>query len=108
MKKRGRYSRPPQVRSVAWVSACSSNYRPQATPDSVDNGSPPSVAGGTRTASRILAGFLDGEQEPYIAAMPTTSWSYRAAVRLGTALAPALGRFDSKLRRGDDGVVASS
>jgi 3-deoxy-D-manno-octulosonic-acid transferase len=33
--------------------------------------------------------------------MPSTSWSYRTAVRLGTALVPALGHFDSKLRRGD-------
>jgi 3-deoxy-D-manno-octulosonic-acid transferase len=33
--------------------------------------------------------------------MATTSWSYRAALRLGTALAPALGRFDSKIRVGD-------
>jgi hypothetical protein len=40
-KKRGRTERPPQVRSVAWVSACSAYYRPQATLDSVDNGSPP-------------------------------------------------------------------
>jgi 3-deoxy-D-manno-octulosonic-acid transferase len=36
-----------------------------------------------------------------IAAMPTTSWSYRAALRLGTALAPMLGRFDQKIRTGD-------
>jgi 3-deoxy-D-manno-octulosonic-acid transferase len=35
--------------------------------------------------------------------MTTTSWSYRAALRLGTALAPALGRFDRKLRAGDHG-----
>jgi 3-deoxy-D-manno-octulosonic-acid transferase len=34
--------------------------------------------------------------------MPTTSWSYRTAVRLGTSLAPVLGRFNDKLRRGDD------
>ena len=33
--------------------------------------------------------------------MPTTSWGYRAALRLGTALAPALGRFDHKIRTGD-------
>src|SRR3954470_7120890 len=33
--------------------------------------------------------------------MPATSWSYRTLVRLGTVLAPALGRFDSKLRKGD-------
>jgi 3-deoxy-D-manno-octulosonic-acid transferase len=38
-----------------------------------------------------------------IAAMSTTSWSYRAALRLGTALAPALGRFHSKIRAGDLG-----
>jgi 3-deoxy-D-manno-octulosonic-acid transferase len=36
-----------------------------------------------------------------IAAMPTTSWGYRAALRLGTALAPTLGRFDHKIRTGD-------
>jgi 3-deoxy-D-manno-octulosonic-acid transferase len=36
-----------------------------------------------------------------IAAMPTTSWGYRAALRLGTALAPTLGRFDRKIRTGD-------
>jgi 3-deoxy-D-manno-octulosonic-acid transferase len=34
--------------------------------------------------------------------MPTTSWSYRSALRLGTALIPALGRFNSKLQRGND------
>jgi 3-deoxy-D-manno-octulosonic-acid transferase len=39
--------------------------------------------------------------------MPATSWSYRTALRLGTALAPALGRFDSKLRKGDDGRRAA-
>jgi len=33
--------------------------------------------------------------------MPTTSWSYRAAVRLGTALAPALGLLDPKIRAGN-------
>src|SRR3954464_11698685 len=33
--------------------------------------------------------------------MPTTSWSYRTAVRLGNALAPVMARFDSKLQRGD-------
>jgi 3-deoxy-D-manno-octulosonic-acid transferase len=33
--------------------------------------------------------------------MPTTSWGYRAALRLGTALAPTLGRFDRKIRTGD-------
>lgn len=32
--------------------------------------------------------------------MPTTSWSYRAAIRLGTALAPALGLIDPKIRAG--------
>lgn len=32
--------------------------------------------------------------------MPTTSWGYRAAVRLGTTLAPALGLFDPKIRAG--------
>ena len=36
-----------------------------------------------------------------IAAMPTTSWGYRAALRLGTSLAPTLGRFDHKIRAGD-------
>jgi 3-deoxy-D-manno-octulosonic-acid transferase len=36
-----------------------------------------------------------------IAAMPTTSWGYRAALRLGAALAPTLGRFDHKIRTGD-------
>jgi 3-deoxy-D-manno-octulosonic-acid transferase len=30
--------------------------------------------------------------------MPTTSWGYRAAVRLGTVVAPALGLFDPKIR----------
>jgi len=35
-----------------------------------------------------------------IAAMPTTSWGYRAAVRLGITLAPALGLFDPKIRAG--------
>lgn len=35
-----------------------------------------------------------------IAAMPTTSWGYRAAVRLGTALAPAFGLLDRKIRTG--------
>jgi 3-deoxy-D-manno-octulosonic-acid transferase len=44
-----------------------------------------------------------GQPRSNIAAMPTTSWSYRTAVRLGTALAPALGRFDPKLRQGDHG-----
>jgi 3-deoxy-D-manno-octulosonic-acid transferase len=38
-----------------------------------------------------------------IAAMPTTSWSYRAALRVGTALAPALGHLDNKMRVGDHG-----
>lgn len=33
--------------------------------------------------------------------MSTTSWGYRAALRLGTALAPALGRFHPKIRTGD-------
>jgi 3-deoxy-D-manno-octulosonic-acid transferase len=33
--------------------------------------------------------------------MPTTSWGYRAALRLGTALVPTLGRFDQKIRTGD-------
>jgi 3-deoxy-D-manno-octulosonic-acid transferase len=33
--------------------------------------------------------------------MATTSWSYRAALRLGAALAPALGRLDNKIRTGD-------
>jgi 3-deoxy-D-manno-octulosonic-acid transferase len=33
--------------------------------------------------------------------MPTTSWGYRAAIRLGTSLAPTLGRFDRKIRTGD-------
>jgi 3-deoxy-D-manno-octulosonic-acid transferase len=32
--------------------------------------------------------------------MPTTSWGYRAVVRLGTTLAPALGLFDPKIRAG--------
>jgi 3-deoxy-D-manno-octulosonic-acid transferase len=32
--------------------------------------------------------------------MPTTSWRYRAAVRLGVALAPAMGLFDPKVRAG--------
>src|SRR5207249_2534100 len=35
-----------------------------------------------------------------IAAMPTTSWGYRAAIRLGTAIAPALGLLDPKIRAG--------
>jgi 3-deoxy-D-manno-octulosonic-acid transferase len=30
--------------------------------------------------------------------MPTTSWGYRATLRIGTALAPALGLFDPKIR----------
>jgi 3-deoxy-D-manno-octulosonic-acid transferase len=32
--------------------------------------------------------------------MPTTSWGYRAAIRLGTVLAPALGLLDPKIRAG--------
>jgi 3-deoxy-D-manno-octulosonic-acid transferase len=32
--------------------------------------------------------------------MPTTSWGYKAAVRLGTALAPAFGLLDPKIRAG--------
>jgi 3-deoxy-D-manno-octulosonic-acid transferase len=32
--------------------------------------------------------------------MPTTSWGYRAAIRLGTALAPAWGLLDPKIRAG--------
>jgi len=32
--------------------------------------------------------------------MPPTSWSYRAAVRLGVALAPILGLVDSKVGEG--------
>lgn len=35
-----------------------------------------------------------------IAAMPSTSWAYRAALRLGTALAPSLGILSPKLRKG--------
>jgi 3-deoxy-D-manno-octulosonic-acid transferase len=32
--------------------------------------------------------------------MPTTSWAYRGAIRLGLALAPMLGLFDRRLRAG--------
>ncbi|MDQ3222443.1 MAG: hypothetical protein M3Q75_03075 [Gemmatimonadota bacterium] len=32
--------------------------------------------------------------------MPSTSWEYRAALRLGAAIAPAFGAFSPKLRRG--------
>ena len=32
--------------------------------------------------------------------MPTTSWGYRAVVRLGAAVAPTLGVFDSRIRAG--------
>jgi 3-deoxy-D-manno-octulosonic-acid transferase len=32
--------------------------------------------------------------------MPSTTWGYRAALRVGTALAPALGWFDPKIRAG--------
>jgi 3-deoxy-D-manno-octulosonic-acid transferase len=35
--------------------------------------------------------------------MPSTSWGYRAAVRLGAALAPAIGLVDRKLGDGDRG-----
>jgi 3-deoxy-D-manno-octulosonic-acid transferase len=35
-----------------------------------------------------------------IAPMPGTSWSYRASLRLGTALAPALGLINSRIRAG--------
>jgi 3-deoxy-D-manno-octulosonic-acid transferase len=35
--------------------------------------------------------------------MPATSWGYRVAIRLGTALAPALGAFNPKIRAGDAG-----
>jgi 3-deoxy-D-manno-octulosonic-acid transferase len=35
--------------------------------------------------------------------MPTTTWGYRAAIRVGTALAPALGLVDPKIRAGDQG-----
>ncbi len=34
-----------------------------------------------------------------IAAMPSTSWGYRAALRLGTALAPSLGILSPRLRK---------
>jgi 3-deoxy-D-manno-octulosonic-acid transferase len=60
------------------------------------------------TAEIILAGFLDLEQgssvcrsrRQHLPAMPTTSLAYRAAVRLGTALAPALGLLAPKVRVG--------
>lgn len=106
-KKRGRVERPPQVRSVAWVSACSAYYRPQATLDSVDNGSPPRLQvewvlpkqfySVPRTRSKALP-FVSSAGN--IAAMPTTSWGYRAAIRLGTTLAPALGVLSPKIRTG--------
>ena len=35
-----------------------------------------------------------------IAPMPSTSWGYRAAVRIGAALAPALGLVDRKVGDG--------
>ncbi|MFL5402712.1 MAG: 3-deoxy-D-manno-octulosonic acid transferase [Gemmatimonadales bacterium] len=35
--------------------------------------------------------------------MPSTSWGYRAAIHLGTVLAPALGLLDPKIRAGDSG-----
>ena len=35
--------------------------------------------------------------------MPTTTWGYRAAIRLGTALAPSLGLLYPKIRAGDQG-----
>jgi 3-deoxy-D-manno-octulosonic-acid transferase len=39
--------------------------------------------------------------------MPITSWGYRAALRLGTAVAPILGRLHPKLRTGDQGRRAA-
>jgi 3-deoxy-D-manno-octulosonic-acid transferase len=35
--------------------------------------------------------------------MATTTWGYRAALRVGTAITPLLGRLDAKLRAGDEG-----
>ena len=46
-----------------------------------------------------------------IAPMPSTSWGYRAAVRLGAALAPAIGLVDRKVgdgHRSRRGAVASA
>jgi 3-deoxy-D-manno-octulosonic-acid transferase len=39
--------------------------------------------------------------------MAITSWGYRAALRLGTAVAPILGRLNHKLRTGDQGRRAA-